>query len=125
MTAVLLYLALSQQPPPAGALCLAGSPDHAYTVRDAHFCRRHVIKATRAAVFARYRIPPGFWHLYELDHVIPLCLGGSNDPANLWPEVWAHAHRKDVLENRLCAALRAGRVTQADAVAELRASLSP
>lgn len=124
MTALLLALLLSRQPPPPqGALCASGFPDHAYTIRDAHFCRRHVVKARRAAVFARDGIPAGLWSLYELDHVIPLCLGGSNDVANLWAELWTHAHRKDVLEWRLCRALKAGTMTQAAAVAELRASL--
>jgi len=41
---------------------------------------------------------------YEVDHLIPLELGGSNSVRNLWPEaydlVWG-AHVKDQLENRL------------------------
>jgi hypothetical protein len=41
---------------------------------------------------------------YEVDHLIPLELGGSNSMRNLWPEayslVWG-AHVKDQLENRL------------------------
>jgi hypothetical protein len=41
---------------------------------------------------------------YEVDHLIPLELGGSNSMRNLWPEayslVWG-AHLKDQLENRL------------------------
>lgn len=41
---------------------------------------------------------------YEVDHLIPLELGGSNSLRNLWPEaynlVWG-AHVKDQLENRL------------------------
>lgn len=42
--------------------------------------------------------------VYEVDHLIPLELGGSNSIRNLWPEaydlVWG-AHVKDQLENRL------------------------
>jgi hypothetical protein len=41
---------------------------------------------------------------YEVDHLISLELGGSNDISNLWPEsfhgTW-NAHDKDRLENRL------------------------
>lgn len=41
---------------------------------------------------------------YELDHVIPLQLGGCPDcPTNLWMERWASpgAHEKDRVENHL------------------------
>jgi hypothetical protein len=41
---------------------------------------------------------------YELDHLIPLELGGDNVNANLWPEAASPApgfHQKDVLENAL------------------------
>lgn len=41
---------------------------------------------------------------YELDHLVPLELGGASSVANLWPEPWAGrrgAHRKDGLENDL------------------------
>jgi hypothetical protein len=42
---------------------------------------------------------------YEVDHLIPLSIGGSNDLANLWPESrrtrpW-NAGAKDALEERL------------------------
>jgi hypothetical protein len=40
----------------------------------------------------------------ELDHLIPLELGGASDVANLWPEPWngdANAHMKDAVENFL------------------------
>jgi len=36
---------------------------------------------------------------YELDHLVPLELGGSNDPDNLWPEPDASPNRKDAVEN--------------------------
>jgi hypothetical protein len=36
---------------------------------------------------------------YELDHIIPLCLGGSpTDPSNLQLEPWDEATRKDRVE---------------------------
>ena len=50
--------------------------------------------------------------LYELDHLIPLELGGApRDPANLWPQPWAGtsgAHAKDQIENTLHARVCAG-----------------
>jgi hypothetical protein len=39
---------------------------------------------------------------YEIDHLIPLELGGSNDLSNLWPQPLRPlpaAHEKDVLKN--------------------------
>jgi hypothetical protein len=42
---------------------------------------------------------------YELDHLIPLELGGApSDAANLWPQPWAgdhNAHEKDAVEDFL------------------------
>jgi len=42
---------------------------------------------------------------YEIDHLISLELGGSNDIKNLWPQSYTtkpwNAHVKDKLENRL------------------------
>jgi hypothetical protein len=37
----------------------------------------------------------------ELDHLVPLELGGANDAANLWPEVGGIPNAKDPVENRL------------------------
>lgn len=46
---------------------------------------------------------------YEEDHWIPLELGGApKEPRNLWPELWAHAHRKDEQENSNHKAVCAG-----------------
>ncbi|HYR62125.1 MAG TPA: hypothetical protein VET24_05760 [Actinomycetota bacterium] len=54
---------------------------------------------------------------YEEDHRVPLEAGGSPTSAmNLWPEPWdgpRGAHRKDAIENRVHAAICAGRMTLA------------
>jgi len=47
---------------------------------------------------------------YEIDHLVSLCLGGSNEIANLWPQsyksaLW-NAHVKDRLEDYLYASVR-------------------
>jgi hypothetical protein len=56
---------------------------------------------------------------YELDHMIPLSIGGCPDCVeNLWPEPWEGefgAHAKDVLENRLHRAVCNGSITLAEA----------
>ena len=51
----------------------------------------------------------------ELDHLVSLELGGSNDAANLWPESPPTPNPKDKVENALHAAVCAGRVKLAAA----------
>lgn len=58
---------------------------------------------------------------FELDHEIPLELGGApRDPANLWPEPIADARVKDGRENALHRAICNGTTTLAAAQAEMR-----
>ena len=47
----------------------------------------------------------------ELDHLVPLELGGSNDATNLWPESPPTPNPKDSVENALNAAVCDGRVS--------------
>ena len=47
----------------------------------------------------------------ELDHLVPLELGGSNDATNLWPEYPASPNPKDKVEDALNAAVCEGRVS--------------
>jgi hypothetical protein len=47
----------------------------------------------------------------ELDHLVPLELGGSNDATNLWPEYPPTPNPKDKVENALNAAVCEGRVS--------------
>lgn len=51
----------------------------------------------------------------ELDHLVPLELGGSNDATNLWPEYPPTPNPKDKVENALNAAVCDGRVSLAAA----------
>jgi hypothetical protein len=53
-------------------------------------------------------IPEDQIHNYVLDHVQPLCLGGSNDRSNLRLQPLAEAQRKDREERRLCTAVARG-----------------
>ena len=51
----------------------------------------------------------------ELDHLVPLELGGSNDATNLWPEYPPTPNPKDKVEDALNAAVCEGRVSLAAA----------
>jgi hypothetical protein len=39
--------------------------------------------ALRDKILTEYKLSGGTHPDYEIDHLIPLCLGGSNDPSNL------------------------------------------
>ncbi len=75
---------------------------------------RYVTTAVREQVFATYHIgypPPA--GAYELDHLIPLELGGDNSASNLWPEPYHGANSADVkdhLENHLHELVCSGQV---------------
>jgi hypothetical protein len=66
---------------------------------------RHVDHQQYVDVYAAYGVPyPEPSGTYELDHLIPLELGGDNADANLWPEPASPVpgfHQKDGLENRM------------------------
>ena len=47
----------------------------------------------------------------ELDHLVPLELGGANDLSNLWVEAGSIPNSKDEVENRLHDMVCAGQVT--------------
>jgi Metal binding domain of Ada len=57
---------------------------------------REVPEPMREEVYREYGTSMG-----ELDHLIPLELGGSNDIENLWVQPWKEAREKDALENWL------------------------
>ena len=73
---------------------------------------RNVTKSTKDKVFAEYQIDPKS-DQFEIDHLISLELGGSNDIRNLWPQSYntkpLNAHVKDVLENKLHALICSGK----------------
>jgi hypothetical protein len=58
--------------------------------------------------YPAYRTPQS--ERTELDHLVPLELGGSNDATNLWPEYPPTPNPKDKVEDALNAAVCQGRV---------------
>ena len=65
---------------------------------------RNVPYSEKDQAYAEYGIDHHSSGQYEIDHLIPLELGGSNDLANLWPEAAAPKpgfHEKDQVENYL------------------------
>jgi hypothetical protein len=63
---------------------------------------RNVPEAEKFAVEAEYGMAPRHYgRTLEIDHIVSLELGGSNDIANLFPERAPGYHAKDQLENEL------------------------
>ena len=75
---------------------------------------RNVPASVKKQVFAEYHIDPTS-DKFEVDHLISLELGGSNNIKNLWPQSYTtqplNAHRKDVLENKLHAMICSKQIT--------------
>jgi hypothetical protein len=104
----------------ADASCTPGAVFEGVTIKDVCMAgwaeaHRNVSQSTRQKVYARYGINyvPGSGD-YEVDHLIPLELGGNNSVENLWPEPSkpygpGTAGDKDETENALHAAVCAGR----------------
>lgn len=85
---------------------------------------RNVSSATKREIFTRYGTvdTPG---TYEVDHLISLELGGSNDVGNLWPEPYTGthgAHAKDAVENRLHGEVCSGKLPLAEAQKDIATS---
>lgn len=83
-----------------------------HTASARHVTRSEKVQACRA--YGQLTGCPG--HGYELDHLISIELGGSNNIKNLWPQPvdapgTVGYHTKDVVENRAHAAVCSGRLT--------------
>jgi len=68
-------------------------------------------------MYTAYGIPPDTPS--ELDHLVPLELGGSNDVTNLWPEVGSIPNAKDEVENTLHSWVCSGKMTLIQAQTEI------
>ena len=79
---------------------------------------RNVPTSEKDQVYAEYGIPSHTPGAYEVDHLISLELGGSNDISNLWPELANPTpgfHQKDSVENTLHSEVCAGTISLSDA----------
>jgi hypothetical protein len=94
-------------------ICVSG---YSKSVRD-------VSDSARRAVFAAYALDYAGHDKYELDHLVPLELGGDNTALNLWPQTRTGsgaADVKDHLENHLYDLVCSGQTQLAEAQQAIR-----
>jgi hypothetical protein len=86
---------------------------------------RHWSRERDDKIMREYGLPAGAHPQYEVDHLIPLCLGGADSDRNLWPQprrsiepTW-NAERKDELEARMCSLVCSGQLDAVEAQKEI------
>lgn len=83
---------------------------------------RNVPTSEKNQVYAEYGITHHTTGEYEVDHLVSLELGGSNDISNLWPEAATPKpgfHEKDKVENYLHDQVCSGAISLQQAQAEI------
>ena len=97
--------------------CTPGVVDTSITKADLcpHLGPR-VVRSVSAATKTTVRNEYGVKNFHgEIDHLISLELGGSNDIKNLWPQPGSIPNAKDVVENQLHKQVCAGQITLSQA----------
>jgi hypothetical protein len=87
---------------------------------------RNVPDSEKNQVYAEYAITQHTAGEYEVDHLVSLELGGSNDISNLWPEPASPTpgfHEKDKLENYLHDQVCSGAISLQEAQTEIATDL--
>ncbi len=83
---------------------------------------RNVPYSEQEQAYAEYGIQYHSLGQYEVDHLIPLELGGLNDISNLWPEAASPKpgfHEKDQVENYLHDQVCSGAMSLQDAQTQI------
>lgn len=103
-----------------GSLC--DQPDSYRYPEKIPYCERdHLEQEVKEQVMQNYRrkgyrLDPNQRSSYKIDHMIPLCAGGSNNSNNLWPQHKNIYVITDPIEPVACKKLAAGRISQSDLV---------
>ena len=102
-----------------GSLCT--SPDAYRYPERIPYCNRGVDREAKDDIFVNYRnmgyrLDPKNRTQYKIDHLIPLCAGGSNREDNLWPQHQSVYVITDPMEPLACDKLKIGAIKQAEVV---------
>lgn len=86
------------------------------------YCSRNVDSELKWEIIRQYDSELGYSiektgrGKFKIDHLIPLCAGGSNERDNLWPQHESVYKITDPLEPEICGKMAAGRLKQAEAI---------
>lgn len=103
-----------------GELC--DRPDEVRYPERINYCERNVDTELKKFLFAKYDRDLGYHtqdmnrYDFKIDHLIPLCMGGSNHEENLWPQHKTIYELTDPIEPFLCQLMAQGKMKQLDAV---------
>ena len=103
-----------------GELCT--HPDSYRYQEHIPYCTRNVASDLKNEIIKAYDQNLGFKiesmprAQFKIDHYISLCMGGSNEKENLWPQHESVYTVTDPLEPAMCNKMAAGKLLQAKAV---------
>jgi hypothetical protein len=107
-----------------GKLC--DRPDSYRYPEHIPYCTRSVSHGAKIAVIQTYDDTRGFQIQatgranFKIDHYIPLCMGGSNDKSNIWPQHRSVYEQTDPMEGLACEKMADGVLKQSRAVELIR-----
>lgn len=103
-----------------GSLCESGKSRHPQKIT---YCERNVSSAKKWEIFRAYNnlglgynIHPGNRGQYKIDHFYPLCIGGSNNHDNLWPQHETLYTQTDDIEHLTCEMVSTGQLKRDEAL---------
>jgi hypothetical protein len=103
-----------------GSLCV--TPKSYRYAERIPYCERDVSVGEKRAIISTYDNNLGFTVTrlpredFKIDHLIPLCAGGSNEATNLWPQHKTIYEKTDLIEDLTCQLMAKGIFRQAEAV---------
>lgn len=98
------------------------SPDNYRYPERIAYCNRNVDSSEKYEVIENYNRELGYnitrknRPQFKIDHLIPLCAGGSNNKDNLWPQHQSVYNITDPVEGLACQRMAEGKLTQKRAV---------
>jgi hypothetical protein len=107
-----------------GQLCVVA--DQIRYPEQIKYCSRDVSSETKQSIILTYDAKLGYNIRnqnrgdFKIDHYIPLCMGGSNERQNLWPQHESVYKYTDPLEGLLCEKMKYGKIKQANAIYLIR-----